>query len=77
MNKVYIITRIGWEYNDENYYRADNGGVTMLGATGYRSKINAQLACNKLNLQAFKELANEIGNYGEYRDHYMSYLMTM
>jgi hypothetical protein len=38
---------IGWEYNDENYYRAeDGGGVPKI---AYQSKQDAVIACAEMN----------------------------
>lgn len=68
MTKVYIITRVGWEYNDESYFRADAGGTDITGFRAYRSYDNAKKFCDDKNLEAFKEFAGDIGNYEDYHD---------
>ncbi len=51
--KVFIIMEIGWEYNDENYYRPeDEGGIPNV---AYESKIAAQSACYEMNIIKMKE----------------------
>lgn len=44
---VFVVGKIGWEYNDENYYRPESEGVTPVKA--YSTKEKAQAACDKLN----------------------------
>ena len=68
MTKVYIVTRVGWEYNDENYFRADAGGTDLTDFRAYRSYDKAKKFCDDKNLEAFKEFADDIGNYKDYND---------
>lgn len=65
---VYIVTRIGWEYNDENYFRAEAGGTDLTDMKAYRSYTNAKKFCDDKNLEAFKKFASDIGNYENYHD---------
>lgn len=44
---VFIVSKIGWEYNDEIYYRPESEGVTPVVA--YRDKKKAQAECDRLN----------------------------
>lgn len=44
---VYIVSKIGWEYNDEVYYRPESEGGTPVNA--YSTQEKAQKACDKLN----------------------------
>lgn len=49
---VYILTKIGWEYNDENYYRPESEGCIPVKA--YSTKEKAQAECDKLNAPLLK-----------------------
>ena len=45
--KSYVLMKVGWEYNDENYFRPeDDGGVPQ---TVFSSKIGAHQECKRLN----------------------------
>ena len=44
---VYIVSQIGWEYNDENYYRPESEGGKPVLAFSTREK--AQAECDKRN----------------------------
>jgi hypothetical protein len=44
---VYIVCKIGWEYNDETYYRPESEGGTPVLA--YSTKEKAQAECDKRN----------------------------
>jgi hypothetical protein len=47
--KVFIVMEIGWEYNDENYYRTeDEGGVPKV---AYESRTDAYVACAEMNVR--------------------------
>lgn len=49
---VYILSKIGWEYNDETYYRPESeGGVPV---KAYSTKEKAQAECDKLNAPLLK-----------------------
>ena len=57
MSSVYILAEIGWEYNDEYYYRSYNGGSHPL--TVYRSEKAATEACQEKNVAHFKSLVHD------------------
>ena len=45
--KVYVVMEIGWEYNDENYYRPeDEDGIPKV---AYESKEEAHAVCAEAN----------------------------
>jgi len=44
---IYIVSKIGWEYNDEVYYRPESEGGTPVNA--YSTRAKAQEQCDKLN----------------------------
>lgn len=45
--RVYILSKIGWEYNDENYYRPEcEGGTPVL---AFSTIEKAQAECDKRN----------------------------
>lgn len=44
---VYLVSRIGWEYNDENYFRGETGGGTPV--LGFTTREKAQAECDKRN----------------------------
>jgi len=51
--KVYVVMEIGWEYNDENYYRPESeGGVPR---TAYRDKDDAEEERCRLNIEMLKK----------------------
>lgn len=50
---VYIISKIGWEYNDENYYRPESEGGMPVKA--YNTQEKAQAECDKLNAPLLEE----------------------
>ena len=68
MTKVYIVTRVGWEYNDENYLRAETGGTDLTDMKAFRSYHNAKDFCDAKNLEAFKKFASDIGSYEEFHE---------
>ena len=46
-DKSYVLMKVGWEYNDENYYRPeDDGGIPQ---TVFSSKTGADQECERLN----------------------------
>ena len=49
---VYILSRIGWEYNDEVYFRPESEGGTPIAA--YGTKERAQAECDKRNAPLLK-----------------------
>jgi siderophore synthetase component len=54
---VYVVSKIGWEYNDENYYRPESeGGLPVL---VFSTKEKAQAECDKRNAPLLKEDADE------------------
>lgn len=54
---IYILSEIGWEYNDENYYRPESGGGTPVKA--YSTREKAQDECNKLNARLMSRNKDE------------------
>jgi len=52
MSTVYIVSKIGWEYNDEIYYRPESEGGTPVKA--YSTKEKAQRECDRLNAPLLK-----------------------
>jgi hypothetical protein len=47
MMKVFVVMEIGWEYNDENYFRPEDGGGTP--KVAYLSRNDAVLSCKDMN----------------------------
>ena len=62
--KVFVVMEIGWEYNDENYYRPESGGG--IPTTAYRSKVEAQSACYEMNIDKVGEKDPEVGGITQY-----------
>lgn len=50
--KIYVILEIGWEYNDEYYYRPESGGGKPIEA--YFDETLANERCVKKNADAAK-----------------------
>ena len=44
---AFVVVEIGWEYNDEFYYRGESGGGTPRKI--YLDKVNAQTEADRLN----------------------------
>lgn len=55
----YVITEIGYEYNDEIYYQGESGGGTPVKV--YLDKDKAQAELDRLNLESL--VTCEIGEY--------------
>ena len=72
MSKVYVISELGWEYDDNNYYRSDSGGGSPIVA--YRSWEKAEQACKQKNINFFKDYlsSGEIKDYYCYREDLIS-----
>lgn len=64
-NKLYIVSELGFEYDDNNYYREKGSGGYP--RTAYSSEDKANQVCEELNLEEFKNLFSnrEIQNYGD------------
>lgn len=45
--KIFVVAKIGWEYNDQNYFRPESGGVVPV--KGFSTKVKAQAECDRLN----------------------------
>lgn len=45
--KLFTIVKVGWNYNDEYYYREESGGGTPIKA--YRTLASAEEELDKLN----------------------------
>ena len=50
---VHVVSKIGWEYNDEYFFRPECGGGTPV--KGYLSLVEAQEECDRLNKEATKD----------------------
>lgn len=59
MTTGYVVTEIGYEYNDEIYHQSEHGGGTPVRI--YLDKEKAQAEVNRLNMEAF--VTCEIGQY--------------
>lgn len=46
----FCVIKIGWEYNDENYYRADSGGGNPVKVFSTREKAKAE--CDRWNAKS-------------------------
>lgn len=55
----YVITEVGYEYNDEIYYQGESGGGTPVKV--YLDKEKAQFELDRLNLESL--ITCEIGQY--------------
>lgn len=51
MDKLYVVGKIGYEYNDEIYYKGGSGGIEPV--TVYTSKERATAEAQKANLEQF------------------------
>jgi hypothetical protein len=54
-NKVYVVGVIGWEYNDQNYYRGDYKTSTPKAV--YRRLKNAQDFCDEQNIKFLRSIS--------------------
>lgn len=59
MTTGYVVSEIGYEYNDEIYHQSENGGGNPVKI--YLDKEKAQAEVDKLNMESF--LTCEIGQY--------------
>jgi hypothetical protein len=66
----YVIVEIGWEYNDEYYYRPDSGGGTP--KKFFTDKAKAEVVCHDMN-KAAKDKGHAIENqvWDEEKDEYV------
>ena len=55
----YVITEVGYEYNDEIYYQSESGGGTPVKV--YLDKAKAEAEIDRLNLESL--VTCEIGQY--------------
>lgn len=65
MSDLFVLMKTGWEYNDEIYFRSKGG----LPSKVFECKNAAQLECDRLNVQEFKQLIIS----GEIRNYFYSY----
>jgi hypothetical protein len=59
--QVFVVVRVGYEYNDENYYRSESEGgkpVRVFNVLG-----DAEKYCKKENIKQFRKLGTP-GRYG-------------
>lgn len=54
--KIYIIQSIGWEYNDEYYYRHEDESGTPKKA--YKTAEKAEEECLKLNISTYDQISS-------------------
>lgn len=59
MTTGYVITEIGYEYNDEIYYQSESGGGVPVKV--YLDKEKAQAELDKLNMESL--MTCQIGEY--------------
>lgn len=52
MTKIYVVNKIGWEYNDEYYYRPQSGGG--LPEHAFTNLDDAKKYCDQKNLEFYK-----------------------
>ncbi len=67
--KMWIIGRIGWEYDDQNYYRGDDQGVSPIKAFTFPEL--AKEHCNELNVKEFRTLFCSNDKYGRHIGDWM------
>jgi hypothetical protein len=60
--KIYVIQEIGWQYNDEYWYRED--GDTGRPHQACFSKATAEKKCDELNIQFLMEIGDNVFGYG-------------
>ena len=60
--KVYVINKIGWQYNDECYDRPDEDGSGKP-IECYRTRANALKACGTMNAERAAANIKESGGY--------------
>ena len=58
---LYVVCKIGYEYNDEIYYAPETD--TAVPVKAYRSKEKADAEANKLNLKEFRDIEIEGYSY--------------
>lgn len=54
MSSIYVIVEEGWDYNDEYFYRSENGGGTPKKAFDDKSLAKAEL--RRLNIEEVKNI---------------------
>lgn len=59
MTTGYVVTEVGYEYNDEIYYQSESGGGTPVKV--FLDKAKAQAEVDKMNLESL--IGCEIGSY--------------
>lgn len=63
MSNLFVLVEIGWEYNDEVYFRSESGGG--MPKKVFECENAAKLECNRLNALHMKKLF-ESGNVRDY-----------
>lgn len=53
--KVYVISEVGWEYNDNFYYQPECGGSSPV--IGYKDRLKAERECLKKNADQARRLS--------------------
>lgn len=64
MSILYVVSEVGWEYDDNNYYSIDG----VFPAKAFKSKEKAKEELYNMSLRKFKSNFYEIRNYG-YEDY--------
>ena len=59
MTTGYVVTEVGYEYNDEIYYQSESGGGTPVRV--FLDKAKAQAEVDRMNLESL--IGCEIGSY--------------
>jgi hypothetical protein len=59
--QVFVVVRVGYEYNDENYYRPESEGGLPIKV--FDSKEEANDYCREANINEFRRLGTP-GKYG-------------
>ena len=62
MSKVYIAAQVGWDYDDNNYYRTDGNHPTK----AFRDRKKAEQFVLEKNISSFKGEWGSIREYGGY-----------
>jgi len=62
MSKVYVAVEVGWDYDDQNYFRGEGTFPTK----AFRDKAKAEEFVKFKNINSFKSSWDSIREYGGY-----------
>jgi len=62
-NKIYIVSEVHWEYNDNWYYQHEHAGAPI---EAFRDKITAQKACDTKNITHARSLTGKQYKLGDH-----------